>query len=74
MSEDKPLEFHQNRHRGKYGLRGGDVHNFPSKIFCPTVPKIIVEEPFCAGFQKISCSDKFMDKIDVGRVSIKVFC
>ena len=57
--------------------KGGGVtecHDILSKMFCLTVPKIIVEEPFCAGFQKISCSDKFMDKIDVGRVSIKVFC
>ena len=27
---------------------------FPSRIFCLTVPKKFVEEPFCAVFQKIS--------------------
>ena len=26
--------------------RGGEYHNFPSKIFCLTVPKDFVEEPF----------------------------
>ena len=33
-------------------------HDFVSKIFCPTVPKNFVEEPFCAVFQKISGSQK----------------
>ena len=30
------------------------IHVFRSKIFCPTLPKIFVGEPFCAVFQKIS--------------------
>ena len=39
------------RGRGKY-------QDFPSEIFCLTVPKNFVEEPFCAVFQKISGSEK----------------
>ena len=38
--------------------REGEVSRFPSKIFFLTVPKHIIEEPFCAVFQKISGSDK----------------
>ena len=33
-------------------------HVFPSKIFCLTVPKNLVGEPFCAVLQKISGSEK----------------
>ena len=33
-------------------------HDFVSKFFCLTVPKNLVEEPFCAVFQKISGSEK----------------
>ena len=36
----------------------GLCHNFLSKIFCLTVPKHFVEEPFYAVFQKISGSEK----------------
>ena len=43
---------------------------FPSKL-CLTVPKNFVGEPFCAAFQKISGSQKFMDKRGGG--NIKVF-
>ena len=28
--------------------RGGGFHDFPSKLFCVTVPKVLAEEPFCA--------------------------
>ena len=35
----------------------GEYQIFPSKIFCLTVPKHSVEEPFCAVFQKISGSE-----------------
>ena len=38
--------------------REGEVSRFPSKIFFLTVPKHIIEEPFCAEFQKISDSEK----------------
>ena len=38
--------------------RVGEVSRFPSKIFFLTVPKYILEEPFCAEFQKISGSEK----------------
>ena len=37
---------------------GGEYRNLPSKIFCLTVPKHFVEEPFCAVFQKISGNEK----------------
>ena len=40
----------------------GDYLNFPSKIFCLTVPEHFVEEPFCAVFQIISGCEKFMEK------------
>ena len=35
-----------------------EVSRFPSKVFCLTVPKNIIEEPFSAEFQKISGSEK----------------
>ena len=35
---------------------------FYVKTFCRTVPKRFLAEPFCAVFQKISSSEKFMDK------------
>ena len=38
--------------------RVGEVSRFPSKVFCLTVPKHIIEEPFCAVFQKNSGSEK----------------
>ena len=42
----------------KRGGGGRDHHNFLSKIFCLTVQKKIVGEPFCAVFQKNSGSEK----------------
>ena len=36
----------------------GLCHDFPTKIFCLTVPKHFLEEPFYAVFQKISGSEK----------------
>ena len=38
--------------------RVGEVSRFPPKVFCLTEPKHIIEEPFCAEFQKISGSEK----------------
>ena len=32
--------------------RVGEVSRFPSKVFCLTVPKHIIEEPFCAVSEK----------------------
>ena len=41
--------------------RGGGYHDFPSKLFCLTVPNHFVEEPFCVsknfGYQK-NCMPK----------------
>ena len=37
--------------------RRGGYRDFLSKLFCLTVPKHSVEEPFCAVFQKISGSE-----------------
>ena len=34
------------------------IFDFMSKFFSLTVPKNLVGEPFCAVFQKISCSEK----------------
>ena len=38
--------------------REGEYQDFPSKIFCLTVPKRFVEEPFYAVFQKLSVGEK----------------
>ena len=38
--------------------RGREHHNFPSKLFCLTVPKQFVGETFCAVFQKKSGGEK----------------
>ena len=35
------------RKRKSLWIRGGEYKDFPSKIFCLTVPKHFVEEPFC---------------------------
>ena len=43
-------------------MRGGGIHNFPSKLICLTVPKHFVEEPFFAVFQTNFCSKKVKDK------------
>ena len=40
----------------KGGGEGREHQDFPSKIFCLTVPKSFKKEPFCAVFQKISDS------------------
>ena len=40
----------------------GGVTWFSSKGFCPTLPTLFVEEPFCAVFQKLPVAKKFMDK------------
>ena len=58
------------RGRGKY-------QDFPSKIFCLTVPKHFVEEPFGAVFQKFSGSEKVYGKEGGGGIEIfpsKIFC
>ena len=45
-------------YRKSFWIRGGEYQDFPSKIFCLTVPKNFVVETFCAVFQKISGSEK----------------
>ena len=42
----------------KFLDKGGCDKDFQSKIFCLTVPKHFVVEPFCAVIQKISGSEK----------------
>ena len=37
---------------------GGERQDFPTKLFCLTVPKTFVGELFCAVFQKISGSQR----------------
>ena len=39
-------------------IRNGGYYSFPSKFFCLSVPKVFVDEPFCAVFQKISGGEK----------------
>ena len=40
----------------KFMDKKGEYQDFPSKLFCLTVPKHFVEEPLCAVFQNISGS------------------
>ena len=48
--------------RGRRGGRGGgggrEYHDFLSKVFCLTLPKNFVGEPFCAVFQEIYGNEK----------------
>ena len=37
---------------------GGEYQDFPWEVFCLTVPKKLVGEPFCAVFQNISGNEK----------------
>ena len=52
--------------------RGGGYHDFPSKLFCPTVPNHFVEEPFCVsesfGYRKILWTK------GGGRGGMAIFC
>ena len=41
-----------------WGGGGAEYQDFPSKIFCPTVPKKFVGEPFYAVCQKTSGSQE----------------
>ena len=57
-------------------IREGGVSCFLSTIFCLTVPKNFVGEPFCAVFHKKFCSEKFMHRIGVEYQDFpsKTFC
>ena len=50
---------------------GGEFQDFPSKIFCLTVPKISVEESFTVAI--ISGIEKVWIKGGVSRLSVEVF-
>ena len=53
------------------------MHDFSFEIFCLTVPKNLVGEPFCAAFQKISGSEKVYDKTggeEFQDISSNIFC
>ena len=52
---------------------GGNITIFFQKIFCLTVPKNFVGEPFCAVIQKISGSEKVYGLEGGGGRSIKIF-
>ena len=55
----RPLWFIINfGYRKVLGIRESLIHVFRSKIFCLTVVKKFVGEPFCAAFQKVSSSQK----------------
>ena len=41
---------------------GSGNHDSPSKLFCLTVPKHLVGEPFCAVFQKFPIATRNIDK------------
>ena len=48
----------------------GLCHDLLSNTFCLAVPEDFVREPFCAAFQKISDSEKLMDKSGWGSIKI----
>ena len=50
----------------------GNYLNFPSKIFCLTVPKHFVEEPLFAVYQKIASKEKVYGK-EMGRGEYQKF-
>ena len=50
------------------------IFDFPSKIFCLTVPKCFVVEPLCAVFQRISDIDKLHGQEGGSRFLVEVFC
>ena len=54
-----------------------EYQKFQSKVFCLTVPKkLLVEQPFCAAFQKISGGEKVLKKRgkEYQRFQSKTFC
>ena len=51
------------------GIRGGGYHDFPPNLFCLTVSKHFVEEPF----RKFRVSKNFMPKRGKSRFSIENF-
>ena len=51
------------------GIRGGGYHEFPPNLFCLTVSKHFVEEPF----RKFRVSKNFMPKRGKSRFSIEIF-
>ena len=55
----------------KFMDKQGGVSRFSVEMFCLTVPKIFVEEPFSVGFQKNSVSKKVYGY--EGGESIKIF-
>ena len=56
----------------------GNYLNFPSKIFCLTVPKHFVEEPLFAVYQKIASKEKVygneMGRGEYQKFPSKIFC
>ena len=61
-------------YRKSLDKKGVEYQNFPSKVFCLTMPEIFAGEPFCAVSQKISGSEKFMDiQGGVSRFSVENF-
>ena len=48
--------------------RGGEYQDFPSKTFCPTVPKELVREPFrvslISGMEKFFASEGYVTIFD----------
>ena len=61
--------FHKNPSAEKFLDKRGEEDEGSITKFLLTVPKNFVEEPFCAVFQQISGSEKFMDKKGGGGVS-----
>ena len=65
------LVFHYFRVSNKFMVQRV-MSRFSVEIFCLTVPKNFVEEPFCAVFQLL-VAKKFMDKKGGGGSSVKIF-
>ena len=52
-------------------------HDFPSNVFCLTVPEKFVGDPFVLCFRKVPVAKTFMDKKGGGeasRFSVEFFC
>ena len=52
----------------------GRNHDFLSKLFCFTRPKLIVEETLCAVLQKFSCNDYGHEEEEYQDIPSKTIC
>ena len=63
VSQEIPLILDTSGYRKMLGIKErGRIHESASKLFCLTVLKLFVEEPFSAVFQIFSCSEQVHGK------------